>query len=236
MYDGNLTLPAPRSGRLIDWLTRTDTNDGALVMGIIATDEYQLGSLPPLEGTAIDVGAHIGIVTLALAADHPKLRVIGVEAVPENAEGLRLNIAHNHLEDRITVVEAAADAPGKKTTTLRWNYLSADTDFAPSYIEDSRYIANIFGEGSVSETHKVKSVSLDTLMEGIDRLALLKIDCEGCEWPFLRSKRTADINIIIGEYHYGGGMEGLRALIGATHDVEQTGGGDDVGNFRAIRR
>ncbi len=235
-YDGNLTLPSPRSSALIDWLTRTDTNDGALVAGIIANDEYNLGDLPPLSGVAIDIGAHIGIIALALAADHPNLHVIAVEVVPENVVGLRLNIDHNQFHDRITVVEAAASAPGRQTETVLWNYTYAkNTDKA--YVDDSRYIANIFDSvDSTSEAHKVKAVSLDTLMDGIDRLALLKIDCEGCEWRFLKSKRVADVDIIIGEYHNGGGIESIRTLIGESHEVTQTGGAHDVGIFRAVRR
>ena len=234
--DGSVRLPSPRNGRLIEWLTRTDTNDGALVVGIIAIDEYDLGSLPALTGTAIDIGAHIGIVALALAADHPDLKVIAVEAVPENAEVLRANVEHNELEERVTVVEAAAAAPGTKTVKLLWDYRSAENADQP-YVVDSRYIANIFNdEGSDGDWHTVKAVSLDTLMKGIDRLTLLKIDCEGCEWAFLRSPRVADVDLILGEYHNGGGLESLRALIGATHEVTQTGGGDDIGNFRAVRR
>lgn len=235
-YDGDLTLPAPRSGRLVEWLCRTDTNDGALVAGIISNDEYHLGELPSLSGTAIDVGAHIGIVALALAVDHPDLHVIAVEVVPYNVEGLRLNIEHNGLGDRVSVVEAAADAPGVKTTKVLWNYRSAE-NAEQAYTDDSRYIANIFdGAGSDADEHRVKSVSLDQLMKGIDRLALLKIDCEGCEWAFLRSKRVADIDLIIGEYHNGGGIEALRDLIGKTHEVSAIGGSEDVGMFRAVRR
>ena len=235
-YDGTVALPSPRRGRLIEWRTRVSTNDGALVVGIIGSDEYKLGELPTLSGTAIDIGAHIGIVALALAADHPNLHVIAVEVVDYNVEGLRLNIEHNGLSDRITVIEAAADAPGVKSTKLLWNYRTAEnTDQA--YTDDSRYIANIFdAKASDADWHKVKSVSLDTLMDGIDRLALLKVDCEGCEWAFLRSKRVADVDLIIGEYHNNGGIETLRALIGSTHEVTQTGGQEDVGMFRAVRR
>jgi FkbM family methyltransferase len=234
--DGGVRIPSPRKGRPVEWLTRTNTNDGALVVGIIASDEYRLGDLPNLTGTAIDIGAHIGIVALALAADHPDLHVIAVEAVDANVAILRANVEHNGLQERITVVEAAAAAPGVKTERLLWNYRSAEnTDQA--YTDDSRYIANIFDDyASDGDWHTVKAVSLDTLMKGLDRLALLKIDCEGCEWAFLKSKRVKDVDLIIGEYHNNGGIEAIRALIGKTHEVTQTGGKDDVGMFRAVAR
>jgi FkbM family methyltransferase len=234
MTDAAISLPTPRSGGLVEWLTRTDTNDAALVVGIIGKDEYGLGSLPRLTGTAIDIGAHIGIVTLALARDHSQLHVIAVEAVDLNAEVLRANVEHNGFGQRVTVVEAAAAAPGVKSVDITWNYRIAD-NADQAYVDDSRYIAGIFGDAN-GETHKVPAVSLDSLMEGIDRLALLKIDCEGCEWAFLRSKRVKDVDIIIGEYHNGGGVAAIRALIGKTHEVTQTGGADDVGMFRAVAR
>jgi FkbM family methyltransferase len=221
---------------MIWWRTRTSTNDGALVAGIIGSDEYELGRIGRLEGTAIDVGAHIGVVCIALAADHPGLRIIAVEPVPENVEGLRLNIEANGFGDRISVVEAAASSPKAKTAKLLWNYRSAERA-DQAYVDDSRYIANIFGPGgSDGDTHRVPAVSLDTLMEGLDRLALLKVDCEGCEWQFLRSPRVKDVNVIIGEFHNGGGIESLRALIGDSHEVEQIGGQEDIGVFRAVRR
>lgn len=235
-YDGSLVMASPRSGRPVEWLTRVSTNDGALVAGILGSDEYGLGDLPALTGTAIDIGAHIGVVALALAADHPDLRVIAVEAVRENVDLLRVNIEHNRLSDRVTAMEAAAAAPGTKTVDLLWNYRTAE-NADQAYVDDSRYIANIFGgNGSDGDWHTVKAVSLDTLMEGLDRLALLKIDCEGCEWAFLKSKRVKDVDIIIGEYHNGGGVEAIRALIGKTHEVTQTGGHDDIGMFRAVAR
>jgi FkbM family methyltransferase len=236
LLTGSLMLPSPRRGAVIEWLTRADTNDGALVMGIIATDEYGLADLPKLTGTAIDIGAHIGTVALALAVDHPDLHVIAVEAVGQNVEVLRANIEHNHLSDRITAIEAAASAPGVESERLLWGYRTAEnTDQA--YVDDSRYIANIFDDvASDGDWHTVKAVSLDTLMEGADRLALLKIDCEGCEWAFLKSPRVKDVDLIIGEYHNGGGIEAVRALIGDTHDVRKSGGHDDVGMFRAVAR
>lgn len=57
----------------------------------------------------IDVGAHIGLVALAVARACPGVRVVAVEADPDVARWLRRNLALNPaLAARITVLEAAA--------------------------------------------------------------------------------------------------------------------------------
>lgn len=234
-YDGNVRILTPHS-REVFFHTRNDTNDAALVTGILAKDEYGLGRLPRLSGVAVDIGAHIGTVAIALALDNPGLRVIAVEAVDENVQVLRDNVAANELLDRVTVIEAAASAPGRKKVRLLWNYRSAENADQP-YVKDSRFIANIFdADGSDADTHTVDAISLDKIMEGLDSIALLKLDCEGCEWQFLRSPRVGDVETIIGEYHNGDGLGGLERLLADTHTVSFMGGGADIGMFWAVRR
>jgi FkbM family methyltransferase len=233
--DGNVRVTTPRRRREAFFHTRNDTNDAALVVGILRDDEYRLAGIRTLSGMAVDIGAHIGSVAIALALDHPDLRVIAVEAVPENVEVLRANVLANDLTDRIAVVEAAAAAPGRKRVSMLWGYRSAGNE-PEAYVKDSRYIANIYDKRADADRHMVEAIDLDTIMDGLDRIALLKVDCEGCEWAVLTSPRVADVEIILGEYHNGGGMTSLSELIGATHEVTQFAGSDDVGLFRAVRR
>lgn len=233
MIDSNLIVNTPKRRHEAIFYTRTDTNDGALVAGIVRDDEYNLADLPDLSGVAVDIGAHIGAVAIALAFDHPDLRVVAVEAVDENVAVLRRNVEANRLTDRITVIEAAAAAPGRKRVRMLWNYRSAGQEPA-AYVKDSRFIGNIYeASDSDADAHMVEAIDLDTIMDGIDRLALLKLDCEGCEWAFLRSKRVKDVDLIIGEFHNGKRLPGLRAAL-PDHAVTQTGGHDDVGIFRAV--
>src|SRR5262245_58641585 len=65
-------------------------------------------------GTALDVGANIGLycVPLALAAKTMRARVVAVEPVPENLECLRRNLSLNLCGDVVHIVELAlADQP-----------------------------------------------------------------------------------------------------------------------------
>ncbi len=235
MYDGSVRVTTPKRHREAFFHTRNDTNDGALVLGIVKDDEYRLRQLPNLTGTAVDIGAHIGAVTVALALDHPDLRVIAVEAVPENVEVLRANVTANDLEDRVVVIEAAAAEPGRRRVAMLWGYRSAGNE-PEGYVRDSRYIANIYdAKHADADRHMVPAIDLDTVMDGLDGLAALKVDCEGCEWQFLRSPRTRDVARIFGEFHNGPRFEGLQALL-ADHDVTQFGGAEDVGLFQAVAR
>jgi FkbM family methyltransferase len=234
MYDGNIRVTTPKRHREAFFHTRNDTNDGALVLGIVKDDEYNLRQLPNLSGTAIDIGAHIGAVTVALALDHPDLRVIAVEAVPENVAVLRANVTSNDLEDRVVVIEAAAAEPGRKRVSMLWGYRSAG-DEPVAYVKDSRFIANIYDKRADADRHSVPAIDLDTLMDGMERLDLLKIDCEGCEWSVLRSPRAKDVTRIFGEFHNEGGLAGLDALL-PSHDVRQFGGTSDIGLFEAVAR
>lgn len=220
------------------FLTRPHTSDAALVSGILGEDEYDLAKLPPLAGWAIDIGAHIGIVTMALALDNPNLQVVAVEAVPDNARLLRQNITFNLLGLRVFVEEAAAGAPGETEVPITYGWTKA-LNQPDDYMADNRYIGGMVGPNDTSTTISCPALSLDTIMEryGIERVALLKLDCEGCEWFVLRSPMVERCDRIVGELHHGkrGGAPEFRALLEPTHIVTM----DDSQNvtlFDAVRR
>ena len=77
-------------------------------------DEYHLPR--GLAGWALDLGAHIGAVTIGLLMDNPDLRVLAIEAVPENAELIKANLALNGLTDRAIVWHAAFVAGTSSTS------------------------------------------------------------------------------------------------------------------------
>lgn len=238
-------------GNLITYHVREDTNDGALAQSILGEDEYDLKGLPPLSGWMIDVGAHIGTVAVALAVDNPDLHVVAIEAIPENAALVRANAAQNHVDDRVFVETAGASAPGEKTVSITYDYrwVGKDGGTLPvvpeGYVNQCRFIGNIFEypEGQQEATTvKVPALSLSKILKrySIERVTLLKIDCEGCEWGFLRDKAIGKVDRIIGEYHGSGvnaqtGMDRVHGLLDATHDVRHRRG-DSIGLFEAIVR
>lgn len=219
-----------------EMLVRPDTNEGAIATAVLGDDEYGLRDLA-LSGWALDVGGYSGAVGIALALDNPDLRVVIVEPVPANAEVIETNIAAQHLSERVTLVASAA-AGCDCDQVIFYDYRKAGNEPA-NYVSDVRMMANIYEPRKDVEATRavVPGISLPTLLSWfhIEDVALLKIDCEGCEWGFLNSPAVARIARLTGEYHGAPGVPGLHERLDATHEVEIVTD-SAVGLFRAVRR
>jgi FkbM family methyltransferase len=236
-----LSVTSPR-GVTTQLYVRPDTNDAATLHSTfwapgfpsVLHDEYGLADLY-LEGWALDIGAHIGSVAIALALDNPTLRVLAVEAVPQNALLLEGNTRLAMVSDRVTVVSAAAGNTIGKTVVHYGHY---DVPGIPEdHAREARYIGNLFrSHGKRGLTVTVPCVNLEGLLNGsgIDEVAFMKIDCEGCEWDFLPSPAIARVRVIVGEYHERG-WRPMRDLLASTHDFELLHEDGGFGLFRAVR-
>jgi FkbM family methyltransferase len=220
---------------------RHGTNDGAVMSAILGDDEYRLASLYPITGWVLDVGAHVGTVALAIALDNPDARVVAVEPLPANVASIEKNIELAELGDRVLVEAAAATDTRHKTIDVTFNYDSV-TGVDQRYLDQCRYVGNIFrqvpdGPTVMSASVTVPGISLQRLLTKykIDRVTLLKIDCEGCEWQFLRSKAITRVDRIVGEYHDSMTFEDLRTILEPTHVLTQWTEGP-VGLFGAVLR
>ena len=112
----------------------------------------------------VDVGAHIGLYTLALAGRvRPGGTVTAFEPDPDTFQWLRRHIQLNGLKDRIRAVNAAV---GSENGTA---YFSGDRDCQNQ----------IMPEG-VDGARQVPVVTLDSEFEN-HRIGILKIDVEGFE-------------------------------------------------------
>lgn len=118
--------------------------------------------------TVVDIGAHIGVFSIAAATRASGVKVFAFEPFPENFFRLRKNIARNKLEDRIFPIDCAiAGARGSRDI-----YVMPER-FSPSLLplEDNM--------GHIS----IRCVTLADVFDEykIDRCDFLKIDCEGLE-------------------------------------------------------
>jgi FkbM family methyltransferase len=239
---------------------RESTIDYDLGMSTIYDDEYAIGSEGVLEGWALDIGTSIAPVAIALAKANPKLRVLALDVVPENIELAQHNVELNNVGDRVTVLQRAMGGPDEASRTCYMRHKShpAVTD---GYAAKHRYIANTLWNpehSADSEVVNMPVTNLGALLDefGIDEVAFLKIDCEGCEWAVLDSPAVSRVKYIIGEYHWdyigqrnesilrpgtkvpqwaATPQQELERLLGKTHDLE-LGAAPTLGLFRAWRR
>lgn len=215
-------------GRNAYLLVRPDTADHNNVTSCLTEDEYGLRDLSLGAGIALDVGAHIGGVTVGLALDNPEATVIAIEALTANVELLAQNVARNDCGN-VIVKHAAAAKPGTKTAIVRWNFDGSESG------QHHRFIGNATNIGATGgEQEKVSAISLDTLVKEHGPIAFVKIDIEGGEYAFLDTPAVKDVQEFRGEFH--AGFQRITEMLSPTHHVYLTSGTDQFGGFRAVKR
>ena len=228
--DGNslLHMTTP-GGHPAVFEVRDGSSDHNTVWSCVQEDEYHLRGMA-LEGTALDAGAHIGGVSVALALDHPGLRVVAIEPVPPNVALLRANLARNGVADRVTVVAGAVAAPGMLRAIVAWDFAGGVSAEHHRYIGNVRHIP--YEDCEQLDVEAWDMGRLVGLAGG--SITFAKVDCEGGEYGLLRSSAVAQVATIVGEFH--AGYERLVRLLERTHEVSRTSGDDGLGGFVAHRR
>lgn len=188
----------------VKFYCRPNTGDGDIFRAITdpASNEYQLPA--SLEGMKVlDIGAHIGSFSHACLLRGARY-VYAFEAEPSNYEVCRRN-----LEPFIQ--KGKADARNQavwRSDLARMPLLS----FTPSADPQNTGGGNVFfGDNA---TCQVPSVSLDSIIEEVGDIDMLKIDCESSEFPILlTATKLARIHDIRGEFHEVGGIYNPQATI-----------------------
>jgi FkbM family methyltransferase len=136
-----------------------------------------------LEGrTIFDVGANVGIF-VKYALEHGAKRVVAIEANPIVFQELYKNFG---TTPNVTIINAAVYDNSKQTVLL----------------DDNGTLSRVSDEGSVS----IQTITLNSLVKYCEPTEeiLLKIDCEGSEYPILLNSLPDDIRrfkIIYAEFH-----------------------------------
>jgi len=144
--------------------------------------------------TVMDIGAGIGEYCLYAAWEKPDVRVYGFEPFPDSFNLLQRNLEINKIYTVVTFQKAVWSETGSVNLDL--------TQGEPLQIS-SQMIENKREE---IESLVVEAVSLETAMDEahIDKIDLLKLDCEGAEYEILMKSSPgtlAKIERIIMEYH-----------------------------------
>ena len=149
-------------------------------------------------GVVVDVGASNADSSIYFAINGAQ-KVIALEPFPESYEIGRYNLEINHLTDKVVLLPyALADHDGYTEFLVSSDSPNANSIYPSEYLESSGV--------RFSEKITVETISLFTLIQkfNINRISLLKMDCEGCEYKVLRNV-TNDIldkiDTIMLEYH-----------------------------------
>jgi FkbM family methyltransferase len=231
--EASFTTPNNRAAR---FLVRRGTNDWNVLNSILTADEYEVAGLE-LEGWALDLGAHIGGIAIALALDNPLLFVVAVEPVPGNAELIRLNADLNDVADRVMVREEAVGPPGTRTH-VRFGFAGSELAEHHAFIGNAVFIVD--GEPDcLFEQVEVGCVDLRALAyEALSPPVFVKVDCEGGEWAALDQIVSLGADRVVGEWHpirIHTRDELARAFCDAGYTVELTGPEGGPGGFTALR-
>ena len=145
--------------------------------------------------TVMDIGAAIGEFTLMAALQASKGRVIAYEPFPGSFDLLRDNLVQNSIKNVITHKMAV----WSKNDDLELDFSLAEPLQMRSETPSSDNAHSHLRTLSISLFHALAK-------NNIDHLDLLKLDCEGAEFPILldaEPELLAKMDRVIMEYHDG---------------------------------
>lgn len=181
------------------WHWLGEPNEPGMWTSIHVDDEYRLRQLELAGGVMLDVGAHVGTFAAA-AIDRGAVLIHCYEPSPPAFICLRQNA------DRLGRVVAFHAAVGGGWARSR-------------VVPSSEATSNTVVTDAAGD---VWTVGLDTAIDRAaadsadGRVRLLKLDCEGGEWPALRyASRLGLVDAVAGEYHPGGTPAELKKLLTA---------------------
>jgi FkbM family methyltransferase len=162
-------------------------HDIITIFVIFVREDY--GKIPS-DSRIIDIGANIGVFSL-YAARNGACRIFAYEPNSESFQRLLQNIQANRLENVIAPFQlAVTDRNGENV----------------KFPKKSSAYNSILGADDASDFEMIETINLATITENIERVDLLKIDCEGSEYDILlkSGKGVFDkMQNIRMEYHYG---------------------------------
>ena len=171
---------------------RPGTLDEDVFHAVTTYNEYRLPEKFEPDDVIIDIGVHCGSFCYA-AATRGSNRVYGFEANPDNFETASKNLASYIAAGQVHLAPKAVWRSDKKVKTLVFRDCPENN-----------------GGGSVwrpGEGPKIEAVAFDDVVNqvtqnGRKRVRMVKVDCEGSEFPILLTARTLHlVDEIVGEFH-----------------------------------
>jgi FkbM family methyltransferase len=166
--------------------------DKILFEDVYIKNEYRIGELKETD-VVIDIGAHRGYFS-KLCLDNGSKNVICFEPERENYNFLQKNLQEYSGAKYFNL---AVHGPDTKEIDLYSYYTKYNTGLNTAY----KLKGDIFKE---YEIQKVKCITLDDILNKLEKVRLIKIDTEGSEFEIImNSKLLNKVDEIVGEFHNG---------------------------------
>jgi FkbM family methyltransferase len=173
---------------------RSDTIDPVVFRHVFEENEYRVPDHLAPDHLIIDIGAHIGSFSY-LCWLRGARKILAFEADPENAALARQNLASTNVELRQCAVWRS---DLQESVTLYHSGYQEMLPDGPDPVGMNTGIGNVLAASGVS----VPTQSLDDII-GDRQVRILKIDCEGSEYPILlTSQKLRQVVYLTGEYHF----------------------------------
>ncbi|MGD9852484.1 MAG: FkbM family methyltransferase [Nitrospirales bacterium] len=174
------------------FLTRHHNSGLGMAIERMTSDHYLVQTATFREGdTAIDIGAHVGVMSIYLAKRFPFIHVYAIEPDPENYDCLKRNIELNGVMN-LTIINKAISGDGRKTILY-----SSHGDSGWATIN-----TRMTSTHQVLRTAQVDTVTLDQLFRehAISHCRLLKITALGAIQESLQEfTRRGVVDLLCGE-------------------------------------
>jgi FkbM family methyltransferase len=172
------------------------SNDRNTIIACFANDEYKILELYRDEQAFIDIGAHLGSVSMLASTLNPQPKIIAVEPLPENVDLIKMNAKENGIDLTIYPI-AIHPKSGEKTKVY---YGGGEHDFV-----GQENLTNSREFSAIRRCVEVDTISIEDIIKNnkIDS-CIIKIDAEGIEeelFKHMTNETLSKIKVLVGEYH-----------------------------------
>ena len=165
-----------------------------VVVKELVSDTYRLKEIGFAPGDVVlDLGGHVGIVSIYLAKKYPFLKIYAYEPSPDNYRHFLENLEANGISN-VEVSNQAVTADGRTLNMIA--YYECNSGGATGQLREMKL------------PHRVNFETQPTTLDAIfserrlDASKLLKIDVEGSEYEVLMNARClSKVEFLAGEFH-----------------------------------
>jgi FkbM family methyltransferase len=198
--------------------------DEIVIREIFDDNVYQIYPDDVRDGIVVDIGANVGIFSIYCSLLGAK-EIFAFEPEDDNRTMLIKNMNANHISN-INFSSFAVSGKNETFEIYKAQGATKRTEYADKELDVKK--------------QKVKAKAINEILDGMQEIAVMKIDCEGGEYPIfaaITEENLKKIKYITMEFHKSTQEEYgiMLAKLSLTHNVHVFGHFDQGGQLYAKR-